>query len=151
MYFCVQRCQRPEQGISREKSKSNSNNNITEHSFQIRGNKRQNIRKHAPFVSNSSDEDIGHFPLIRLRLILVPLMKILGICVDSTSFDLERWSSPSQDVQNCVGFSLSWREICSSSPAQLVIHFGESSKPVWGWALNQSYLRRARSQSFLVM
>jgi hypothetical protein len=53
-----------------------------EHSFLIRRNSRRTLRKHAPLISNSSDEDIRYFAIIRRRLASndgLPPLKTFGI------------------------------------------------------------------------
>jgi hypothetical protein len=48
---------------------ADSASSATEHSFQIRLNTLHNIRTHAPLISNSSDDDIWYFALVRRRLV----------------------------------------------------------------------------------
>jgi hypothetical protein len=50
-------------------SGADSASSATEHSFQIRLNTLHNIRTHAPLISNSSDDDIWYFALVRRRLV----------------------------------------------------------------------------------
>jgi hypothetical protein len=54
----------------------------TEHSFLIPWNARQHIRTRSPLTSNSSDEDIRYFAIIRGRLTsndVLPPLKMCGI------------------------------------------------------------------------
>jgi hypothetical protein len=54
----------------------------TEHSFLFRPTARKNQRKHTPLISNSSDEDIRYFAIIRRRLTstdALPPFKTFGI------------------------------------------------------------------------
>jgi hypothetical protein len=74
----------------------------SDHSFLIRCNTRQTTRTHAPLISNSSDEENKAF------------------CCYAISVDLERFFTPPQNVWNGIGSSLSYRGLCSSSPAQVM-------------------------------